>query len=131
MNQVQTSKGFSDVEEVTALERKLIQAFVSGDTAVLDMILAEGFIFTDPQGPPIGKSQWMLGLETGRFRFESVEIENLDVKIFGDTALANGRIKIRAAVNGSYNGSFHYTDVYVKQDGHWNAILSTALGGGS
>jgi ketosteroid isomerase-like protein len=128
---LQNSKESSDLEEVAALERELIQAFVSGDIAVLDTILAEGFIFTDPQGPPIGKSQWMHGLETGRFRFESVEIENLDVKLFGDTALANGRIKIRAAVNGSYNGSFHYTDVYVKHGGHWKAILSTALGGGS
>src|SRR4051812_23237817 len=128
---MQTGKESSGVEEVAALERKLIQAFVTGETAVLDVILADGFIFTDPQGPPIGKSQWMHGLETGRFRFESVEIENLDVKIFGDTALANGKINIRAAVNGSYNGSFHYTDVYAKQDGHWKAILSTALGGSS
>jgi ketosteroid isomerase-like protein len=128
---MQTSREPSDVEEVAALERELIQAFVTGDTVVLDIVLADGFIFTDPQGPPIGKSQWILGLETGRFRFETVEIENLEVKIFGDTALANGRINIRAAVNGSYNGSFHYTDVYVKQDGHWKVILSTALGGGS
>jgi ketosteroid isomerase-like protein len=128
---MQTSKESSDIEEIAALERELIQAFVTGDIAVLDTILADGFIFTDPQGPPIGKSLWMHGLETGRFRFEAVEIESLDVKLVGDTALANGKINIRAAVNGSYNGSFHYTDVYVKQGGHWKAILSTALGGGS
>jgi ketosteroid isomerase-like protein len=128
---MQSSKESSEIEEVAALERQLIQAFVTGDTAVLDTILADGFIFTDPQGPPIGKSLWMRGLETGRFRFESVEIEDLDVRIVGDTALANGKINIRAATNGSYNGSFHYTDVYVKQGGHWKAILSTALAGGS
>jgi ketosteroid isomerase-like protein len=128
---MQTSNESTDIEEITALERELIQAFVTGDISILDNILAESFIFTDPQGPPVGKSQWMLGLETGRFRFESVEIENLDVKLVGDTALATGKLNIRAATNGSYNGLFYYTDVYVREGGCWKAILSTAFGGSS
>lgn len=40
----------SDEQQVRQLEDEWIDAFMRGDTETLDRILADDFIFTDPEG---------------------------------------------------------------------------------
>jgi ketosteroid isomerase-like protein len=116
-----------DEQEVMRLERELIAAFLEGDTSALDHILADDFIFTDPHSAPLTKTEWLEDLTSGHLTFESINIDDLQVSIHGDTALANGRVTMKAkSKQGGYSGQYHYTDVYVRQEGRWRAILSTA-----
>jgi ketosteroid isomerase-like protein len=115
-----------DREEIIRLEHELFGAFLRGDPESLAKILDDGFTFTDPHGPPMSKATWLSDLVAGKLKFESVEIEEIKVTLIGDTGLANGRVNIKSSPAGSYNGRYHYTDVYVKNQGRWKAILSTA-----
>jgi ketosteroid isomerase-like protein len=116
-----------DQQEVMRLERELIAAFLKGDTIALDRILADDFIFTDPHSAPLTKREWLEDLTSGHLAFESINIDDMQVSIHGDTALANGRVTMKAkSKQGGYNGQYHYTDVFVRQEGRWRAILSTA-----
>ena len=46
----------NDEQRVMQIESNWIDAFVKGDTETLDRVLAEDFIFTDPQGNILTKS---------------------------------------------------------------------------
>jgi ketosteroid isomerase-like protein len=117
----------SDEQTVIQLEHELLDAFRAANTVALDRILADDFTFTDPHGAPATKEFWLKEISEGRLAFDSIDLHNLDVKVIGDTALANGQLTMHArSKQGGYNGRYHYTDVYVKQNGHWCAVLSTA-----
>lgn len=122
-----SNQNSSDEQQVIKLEHELINAFLQRDTEALDRLLADDFTFTDPHSAPLTKARWLADLASGQLTFTSIEIEDLQVTVHGDTALAAGRVKMKAqSQQGGYNGQYHYTDVYVKQDGRWRAILSTA-----
>ena len=48
--QLMSEKRTNDEQQVWQLEHEWINAFIEGDTETLDRILAEDFIFTDPEG---------------------------------------------------------------------------------
>jgi ketosteroid isomerase-like protein len=125
-----TEEQNEDREQVRQLDLSLIQAFLSRDVESLDRILADSFTFTDPHGPPVTKAAWLEDLKSGDLFFESIDVKEIEVKIFGETAVAYGSVVMNASSTGAvYLGPYHYTDVYVKQDGAWRAILSTARSG--
>lgn len=115
-----------DERQVRQLEEDLIEAFRRNDTATLERILADDFVFTDPRGASITKDFWLADLRSGAFSFESVEIEDVRVRLAGDAALVTGLVTLKARSRaGGYNGQFGVVDVYMKRAGRWQLALST------
>ena len=115
-----------DERQVRQLEQELITAFRQNDTAALERILADDFVFTDPRGASITKDLWLEDLASGAYAFESVEIENVRVRLAGDAALVTGLVTLKARSRaGVYNGQFGVIDVYMKRQGRWQLALST------
>ena len=115
-----------DERQVRELEQNLIEAFRHNDTRALERILADDFVFTDPRGASITKDLWLEDLASGAFVFESVEIEDVRVRLAGDAALVTGLVTLKARSRaGGYNGQFGVIDVYMKREGRWQLALST------
>jgi ketosteroid isomerase-like protein len=115
-----------DERQVSQLEQDLIEAFRHNDAAALERILADDFVFTDPRGASITKDLWLEDLRSGAFAFESVEIEDIRVRLAGDAALVTGLVTLKARARaGVYNGQFGVIDVYMKREGRWQLALST------
>ena len=85
-----SESNISDEHQVRQLEHEWIDAFRRGDTKTLDRILADDFIFTDPEGKLLTKAEWMSDMTSGELTFESIHIDDLQVRIYGDAAVANG-----------------------------------------
>lgn len=116
----------SDEQQVRELEQNLIEAFRHNDTRALESILADDFVFTDPRGASITKDLWLEDFASGAFVFESVEIEDVRVRLAGDAALVTGLVTLKARSRaGGYNGQFGVIDVYMKREGRWQLALST------
>jgi uncharacterized protein (TIGR02246 family) len=118
----------SDEQQVMQIERDWIDAFVRSDTETLERILADDFIFTDPQGNILTKAEWIDDMINGTLKFESIQIDDLKVRTFGDAAaVANGRTTVKArSKEGGFNGKFCYTVMYLKRDGNWQAVAEHA-----
>jgi ketosteroid isomerase-like protein len=115
-----------DERQVGQLEQDLIEAFRRNETHALARIMADDFVFTDPRGASITKDLWLEDLGSGAFAFESVEIENMRVRLAGDAALVTGIVTLKARSRaGGYNGQFGVIDVYMKREGRWQLVLST------
>ena len=122
-----SEKRINDEQQVRQLEHEWIEAFLRGDTETLDRILADDFIFTDPEGRLLTKAEWIADVASGEVTFESVHIDDLQVRMYGDAAVANGRVTVKArSKEGGFDGRYCYTDMYVKRGGRWQAVAEQA-----
>jgi ketosteroid isomerase-like protein len=120
-------------EEVKQIEIEWGYAFERRDMAVLDRLMADEYILTDPLGNVRSKAESLAAIEKTDVFFESTRSDNVNVRINGDTAVVTGRSTFRGRYKGwSMAGQYQYTDVLVKRRGSWKAVSShiTALGTG-
>ena len=69
------------------------------------------------------KSDILKGFASGAFHYESRQIWDLKVRVYGDTAVVTGRSAQKGAENGkNYSGDYWFTRVYVKQNGRWLTV---------
>jgi ketosteroid isomerase-like protein len=117
----------SDHKDVLELEHKFLDACLGGDTRALDSILADDFVFTDPNGLTLTKSEWLDDLRTGHFKFESLGIDEIDARVKGDVATVEARVRIEArSRKAGYSGTYSAMDVYERRGEGWRLTLSSA-----
>jgi ketosteroid isomerase-like protein len=114
-------------KEVMELERRFIDACLRADTEVLDTIMADGFIFTDPKGLNLTKAEWLADLRSGAFRFESINVGDIRVNVSGDLASVTVNLRVTAkSKKAGYSGEYSAMDIYERRGGNWKITLSTA-----
>jgi ketosteroid isomerase-like protein len=118
----------SDEQQVMKLEHHVHEAFLQGDAETLDRILAEDFIFTDPEGRLVTKAEWMADMTSGAVTYDSIHQDDLQVRVYGDAAVTIGRVtmKGRSAQEGDFHGQYCYTCMYVRREGRWQAVAEQA-----
>jgi hypothetical protein len=119
----QQSKPEAAKAEIASIEEHWLHAIESADLAALDSILAEDFVRPAPSaGAFITKSELLDYFKSHRTSTpETRHIENLNVTLYGDTAIARGNVVI--ANPGSHVISRNlFTDVFVLRNGRWQAV---------
>jgi ketosteroid isomerase-like protein len=119
----------SAASEITKLEEERNQAILHGDVAALDRLTSDDYTFITLRGELRTKSEILKGFASGSFRYESRQISDLKVRLYGDTAVVTGRSVQKGIENGKdYSGNYWFTRVYVKQNGRWVTVaLQTTL----
>lgn len=108
-------------EEIKSLEAKLTEQILSGNPAYGDT-LAEDYVLIRDDGSVHTKSEM-----TSRFtardpanRIEALQPSNLNIRIYGDTAVMNFELNWTQTVNGRRLAAHsRLTKVFIKRDGHW------------
>jgi ketosteroid isomerase-like protein len=122
-----TDQRTSEQQQIMELEYRFIEACLKADTQVLDSILADDFIFTDPNGVNLTKQEWLADLTSGDFRFESIMIEALQVSVREDVATVQVSLRVKAqSKKAGYNGRYSAMDIYERRGERWEMTLSTA-----
>ena len=116
------------MDEQTRLIEKLAQdwaaAELRGDTAFLERALAEDFVGVGPRGFTLTKEQWLERHGSGKLRYESFGLAEIQVRPYGNAAV----IVCRQSAEGVYedeNGrydlqeQFRATLIFVNQEGRW------------
>jgi FKBP-type peptidyl-prolyl cis-trans isomerase FkpA len=105
------------------LELQWNEAFKNRDRAAIDRILDDQFIFTDDDGQVSNKTQYVDSVM--RIRVESYKLEDLTVRVYGDTGVVAGRWTGKLTVDGKdASGEFRYTDTFVRRPGGWRVVAS-------
>ena len=115
--------------EIESLEEARNQAVLHGDVAALDRMTSDDYTFITLRGELRTKSDILKGFASGSFHYESRQISDLKVRVYGDTAIITGRSVQKGMENGKdYSGDYRFTRVYVKEKGHWVTVaLQTTL----
>lgn len=128
---IENSKSFrtSEVAELLGdIEQRLATAWVEGDCSFIEQILADDWSVTDLTGRVLKKAEVLEeAFGTKDRKVVSMQIDDVNVRSFGDWAIVTGRTQAA----GEYQGevaevTLRFTDVFALRDGNWQAVASHA-----
>ena len=112
-----------DEQQIRKIEQEWLDAIVKRDTSYLDKVEASDFSITGPSGKTLSKEEDIKDTTSGETRFEKMTIDELQVRFYGDTALAHGIATVKAHTKKKdLSGKYTWTDVFVKMNGDWKAV---------
>jgi ketosteroid isomerase-like protein len=118
--------------EVRELEARFREAVVRGDRAFYDRVLADDFTHTSHSGAFKTRAQWLAESRSGdkaepvpgATRYEAFEVDDLAVRVYGDTAVVTGRTTPRGldSKGRPMTGRYRFLRVWVKREGQWRVV---------
>ncbi len=114
---------------ILQLEEERNHAIVNGDAAVLERMTSDDYTFITLRGELRTKAEIVKGFRSGSFHYDNRRISDLNVRVYGETAVVTGRSVQSGHENGKdYSGDYRFTRVYVERNGNWQTVaLQTTL----
>lgn len=110
------------VREILDLERQAKDAAVHRDPAFSQRMLADDYVAITPLGQVITKADTVAARKSGQLRYDSIEISDLIVRVYGNTAVVTARAAVKGTDLGEeFDGSYRFTRVWVRRSGRWQA----------
>lgn len=110
-------------DEIKKLEQERNQAIVRNDAAALDRMSSADYTVINLRGELLNKTQIVNGFKSGAIKFDSRELSDLNVRVYGNTAVVTGRVTQKAMENGKdTSGEHRFTRVLVKEKGSWVSV---------
>jgi len=107
-------------------ERQWAESVASGDTTVIQRILADDFIGVDPKGHHYQKSSMISDTRNAPKYFISNHVNDVKVRFYGDTAIAQGDETWERRTTGE-RGRFVWTDTWIRRNGRWQIVAAEDL----
>jgi len=118
----QVSAGAAE-QAVGQLHNESFQAILRADAAVLERVWADDYSLTNPGGNVMEKAGFIGALKSGDLKFETLDLSDTNVRVYGDAAVVTGRATVKAkGDNQDISEQVRYTSVYVKRQGRWQAV---------
>jgi ketosteroid isomerase-like protein len=110
-------------KEIEALEMQWRDAVVSNNVSQMDHLLADDYIGISANGTVETKTQELAQRKAGTVRIQSLDLSDLKVRVYGDTAVVTSRAAL-TGINGQsdISGNYRYTRVYNKRLGQWKIV---------
>lgn len=105
--------------DIKGYEQRRFQAMVAADTAALDQLLDDDMVYTHSAGNVDTKASLVESITTRR-QYARIEPSQQEFRLFGDTAVATGQVRIE--LNGGRILNLRFTDVWVKRGDAWKMV---------
>lgn len=113
------------VATLRQFDEERIRAQVGADAAALDRLYAEDFIGIGPSGTVRTKPQVIADFTSGSLRFQSITADDVQWRIYGDTAVETGRSTMIGQDRGkAVPRDNRFTRVWVKRKGRWQLVAN-------
>ena len=106
------------------LDRELMDAAVSKDKAVFDRVASDHYVFVNPGGGIQERADASAGPN-----LESIQTENVVVRVDGDTAVLTGKAMVKGKFpdGTDISGPYTYMRFFVKQKGQWRLAATSVV----
>ena len=113
-----------DEQTLIRIQHEWAEARIKGDSSYTRRIEADDCTIVWPDGSIVNKQADLESLTD--IQFSEFKIQNLQVRLYGDTGIVigEGMIKARKAKRDLLGGKFVWTDTFVKQGGQWKVVAS-------
>lgn len=111
--------------KLTVLERLWNEAQVNRDSSALDALVSSRFVNTEWDGEISDKQKFLADIRDPRFKPTQVNISELKMNFFGDTAVITGIYHTAGTYqNKPYDHVGRFTDTWVLDQGKWQCVAS-------
>jgi ketosteroid isomerase-like protein len=111
------------IREIVDMERQAREASLQRDPEFSERTLAEDYVAITPLGQVTTKQDTVSARKSGQLRYESINVSDMVVRLYGDTAVVTARADVKGHQLGEdFSGPYRYTRVWVRRSGHWQAV---------
>lgn len=116
----------SSVEKtLMQMERDWTEAGLKKDVKTFDRIIADDWVALDFLGKTVTKAEAVADLKSGSSTNQSVQLGEMKVRTFGNTAVVTGSDTEKSTYKGKdSSGKYVWTDVFVNRNGRWQVVAS-------
>lgn len=113
----------SAIREIVDMERQAREASLHRDPDFSARTLAEDYVAITPLGTVTTKQDTVSARKSGQLRYDSINVSDMVVRLYGDTAVVTARADVKGHQLGEdFSGPYRYTRVWVRRSGHWQAV---------
>jgi ketosteroid isomerase-like protein len=113
-------------QKLREMNDEWVKALVRRDSATLDRIMADDFVFAYPMEGD-DKTQFISDVTSRTILVEYLNRENVTVHIWGSTAALTAKDSAKWFYNGrEFSGHYKIVHVYAERDGQWQLVLVQA-----
>ena len=114
-----------DEQALIRIQQDWAEARVKGDSSYTRRLEVDDCTIVWPDGRVVNKKEDLQTM-TGDVVFSEFNIDDLQVRVYGETGIVVGQGKISAQKERQnlLNGKFVWTDTFVKQGGDWKGVAS-------
>lgn len=116
-----------DAGRVLSLETLWNQAELQQDTAAVDHLLTENFIYVDVDGSLQNKTEFLNGIKNRPEHIDVIGVEPASAKVYvyENSAIASGIYREKGTLHGKpYSRRGRFTDTWIKQGSAWVCVAS-------
>lgn len=115
-----------DVRELLSkTEQDWATALVKGDIAFTENLLSDDYVGTGTDGRRLTKAETIDEFRSGAFKSESMLVDRINVRVFGDTAVVTLDQSEKSQSRGKdMSGRSRWTDVFMKRNGKWQLVAN-------
>jgi len=114
-----------DEADVLQLESQWASALQTGDTVIMDRLLAPDYTGVDPSGAPMSKSQELDMYRRGDLKFESVQVGEQKVKVYIGGVIVTGKSTVKGKFKGEdISGDYRFIDIFERKPAGWQVVYS-------
>jgi hypothetical protein len=112
--------------ELEQFEQRLASTYKAGDCAGWAAMLAPEWSVIHLAGHVITKAQALQLCNAPRPAIDTMAIDDVSVRAYGDAAVVTGRTTAVTAGANAQSITLRFTDVFVRRDGRWQVVASQA-----
>jgi ketosteroid isomerase-like protein len=111
------------IREIMDLERQAKEAALKRDASFSEKTLADDYVAISPLGQVITKADTIAARKTAQLRYDSIDISEMVVRLYGNTAVVTARAEVKGKELGEeFSGPYRFTRVWVRRNGHWLTV---------
>ncbi len=108
-----------DRRAVAELNERYLKSVLKGDRDGFEEILASDFTCANPDGSVVNRAEFLNQVQAS-LPLTDLNVQDVEVRVMGTTAIVHA--KTTFAYEDGRTGVGHYTDVWSKRDGRWQAV---------
>jgi hypothetical protein len=111
------------IRQIVDMERQAKEASLRRDSEFSLRTLADDYVAITPLGTVTTKQETVSARRSGQLRYESMNITDMVVRLYGDTAVVTARADVKGHQLGEdFSGPYRYTRVWVRRNGRWQTV---------
>jgi ketosteroid isomerase-like protein len=111
------------IREIIDMERQAKEASLHRDAEFSEKTLADDYVAITPLGQVTTKKDTLSARKSGQLRYESIDVTDMVVRVYGDTAIVTARADVKGHQLGEdFSGPYRYTRVWVRRAGRWQTV---------